>query len=155
MVAAAARASASASVTSTPARAASARTAADPVPFAEMGKPSISDTHAVHHDRSELHAGAVLDGVCGVDELVDRCLLGERHEHHLAARRVGEQLDHVGCLLRTGPTVTASRRPRGEQELHGMTRGRSIEDDEVRRPPSLELFHLAEDEDVLHPRRGG
>ena len=53
----------------------------------------------VHDDRTERDAGAVLDRERGVDQLVDRRLLRQGHEHHLAARRVGEQLHHVGRLL--------------------------------------------------------
>ena len=50
---------------------------------------------AVHDDRPEVHADAVLERERGLDHLVDRRLLGQRDEHDLAARRVGEQLEHV------------------------------------------------------------
>ena len=46
-----------------------------------------------------LDADAVLDRERGVDQLVDRRLLGDRHEQHLAPLRIGEQLDDVGGLL--------------------------------------------------------
>ena len=45
----------------------------------------------------------VLEGEGGVDELVDRRLLGQRHEHDLRARGVGEHLEHVAGLGVDGP----------------------------------------------------
>ena len=62
----------------------------------------------------ELHTDAVLERERGVDELVHRCLLGERHERHPAPGRVRQQLDDLLGLGGTGPTGIASSRPRGE-----------------------------------------
>ncbi len=78
---------------------------------------------AVHDDRAEGHARPVLDGVRRVDQLVDRRLLGEGHQDHLATGRVRQQLDHLGGLLldrphphrverAPGPTAGSSRRGR-------------------------------------------
>ena len=65
---------------------ASARTAV--VPHARVGAQAVDVRQAtVHDDRAERDAGAVLDRERGVDQLVDRRLLGQGHEHHLAARR--------------------------------------------------------------------
>ena len=46
----------------------------------------------VHDHRAERDAGSVFDRERGVDHLAHRCLLGQRHQHHLAALRIGEQL---------------------------------------------------------------
>ena len=46
----------------------------------------------------EADADPVLEAEGGVDQLVDRRLLGQRDQHHLAPRRVGEQLEHVAGL---------------------------------------------------------
>ena len=50
--------------------------------------------HGVHDDRAELHPDPVFELERRLDEFVDGRLLGEGHEHHLAAGRVREQIDH-------------------------------------------------------------
>ena len=72
----------------------------------------------------ERDAGAVLDRERGVDQLVDRRLLGQRHEHHLAARRVGEQLDDVGGLLADGPDPHRVEQAAGREQEGDRVPGR-------------------------------
>ena len=86
--------------------------------------PTSSGGYAtVHDDRAERDAGAVLDRVRGVDQLADRRLLRQGHEHHLAARRVGEQLDDVGRLL-AGSARPAPRRAGRGPRAGSSPRGR-------------------------------
>ena len=80
----------------------------------------------VHDDRTERDAGAVLDRERGVDQLVDRRLLRQGHEHHLAAGRVGEQLHHVGRLLPDRADLHRVLEAAGRhEELHRVSRGRA------------------------------
>ena len=88
-----------------------------------MPAPALVDAQAVdvgqapvHDDRTERDAGAVLDRERGVDQLVDRRLLGQGHEQHLAAGRVGEQLDHVGGLLLDRADLHRVEQAAGRQE---------------------------------------
>ena len=68
----------------------------------ELGVQPVDD------DRPEAHADAVLEVVRGLDELVHRGLLGQRHEHHLAALgSVSSSSTSWACVL-IGPTRTAS-----------------------------------------------
>ena len=115
---------------------------------------------AVHHDRPEAHADAVLEVERGLDELVDRGLLRQRDEHDLAAVRRGEQLEHVGGLRVDRPDLHRVGEAAGRlEERDRVAGGRRVEDDEVggavgaSRP--LELLDLAEHEDVADAGHGG
>ncbi len=59
----------------------------------------------VEHDRSELDADLVLEGVGGLDDLVHRRRLGECHQHHLATGRIVQHLEH---LVGLGPDRAAA-----------------------------------------------
>ncbi len=117
----------------------------------------IQRWHAlVHDDRAQRDAGAVLDRERGVDQLVDRCLLGQGHEQHLTTGRVGEQLDHLRGLLLDGPDLDrVEQSPGREEEGDRVPGGRRVEHDQVRRPRLFELLHLAEHEDVAHAGHRG
>jgi hypothetical protein len=67
----------------------------------------------VDDDGPEGDAHAILEGVRGVDQLVDRYLLGQGDEHDRAPFRIGQHLQHVGLVL-IGLTVTAPSKPRAD-----------------------------------------
>ena len=94
--------------------------------------PSNLRIQAVDDDRSERHADVVLEVVGGVDELVDRRLLGQRHEHHLAALGVGEHLEHVaGLAVDRSDPYRVEQAPRRQQERDGVAGRGCVEDDQV------------------------
>ena len=87
---------------------------------------------AVDHHRPEPHADAVLQAERGVDQLVDRRLLGQGHEHHLAALVVGEHLEHVAGLGVDGPDPHGVEEGPGRlQEGDGVAGRRRVEQEEV------------------------
>ena len=53
---------------------------------------------AVDHDGAEAHADLVLEAERGLDQLVDRRLLGQGDQHDLGPPGVGEHLLHVDGL---------------------------------------------------------
>ena len=111
---------------------------------------------AVHDDRAERDAGPVLDRVRGVDQLVDRRLLRQGDEHHLAAVRVGEQLDHVlGLVPDRADLHRVEQPPRRQQEADRVPGRGGVEDDQVGGAGALERLHLAQHEDVPHPGHRG
>ena len=60
------------------------------------------------------------------------------------------------ACLRTGPTRTASSKPRADKEERDRVTGRGrVDDHEVGGARFLERLHLAEHEDVLHARHRG
>ena len=82
-------------------------------PSGSTSRPARSRVHAVDHDRRQLDPDLVLQGVRGLDQLVDRRLLGQRHQHDLAADGVAEQLEHLlGLGADRARPVTASSSPR-------------------------------------------
>jgi hypothetical protein len=98
----------------------------------------------------------VLDREGRLDELVDRGLLGQGHEHHPAPLRIGEELHHLGGLPVDRPHPDCIEQSAGrEEEAHGVARSRGIEHDEVGHPRPFELLHLAEHQDVPHPGNRG
>ena len=112
-------------------------------------EPVVGGQAGVDDDRPELDADAVLEGVRGLDHLVDRHLLGQGDERHLAALGIRQQLDHVGRLRahRARPGRVEQALGRG-QEGHGVPGGGGVHQDEVGGPLALEALHLAEHEDV-------
>ena len=78
---------------------------------------SVAPVDAVDDDRPEAHADPILEAVGGLDELVDRRLLGQRHEHHLAAGGIGQQLERRRRLGVDRPDPHGVEQPaRREQE---------------------------------------
>ena len=91
-----------------------------------------ADVDAVHHDRPQLHADLVLEREGGLDHLVDRGRLRQRHQHHLTALRIVQQLEHVVglCPNRTRPD-RISQAGRSGEERDGVAGRRAVDHDEV------------------------
>ena len=86
-------------------------------------EPGDLRVEAVDDDRAEADADLVLEAVGGLDQLVDRRLLGQRHQHHLAPLRVGQQVEHVTGLGVDRPDPHGVEQPAGRaQEADGVAR---------------------------------
>ncbi len=80
----------------------------------------------------------------------------------MAARRVGQHFDHLlGLGLHGAPARRVQQPARALKEADRVTRGRRVQDDQVRRPRlarggrSFHLLELAQDQHVGHPGDGG
>ncbi|MEZ5166193.1 MAG: hypothetical protein R2695_06770 [Acidimicrobiales bacterium] len=117
-----------------------------------IGESGDGREDAVHDHRSECQPDLVLDGEGGLDQLVDRGLLGDADEHGPAAGGVLEHLEHLdGLTVEDSRPSGVPHRRRRPQELHGMAcRGR-VDDDQVGVVVLLERFDAAEHEESLIP----
>ena len=113
--------------------------------------------HPVDHDRAEGDADGVLEAVGGLDQLVDRCLLGDGDQHHPTPARVAEELEHVLGLGVDRPDLDRVGQTARRAEERDRVAGRGgVEEDQVLVPAALELLDLAQHEDVPDARhRGG
>ena len=108
---------------------------------------------AVDDDRAEGDPDLVLEPVGGLDRFVDRGLLRDGDEEHLAAVRVGEHGDDLVGLGAQRPAAgRVGESARAREEAQGVTGRRGVEDDEVGGAGLLELADPAEDEDLADPR---
>ena len=112
-------------------------------------RPGSAGRQALTMTGPERDADPVLERVGGLDDLVDRHLLGQGHEGHLASIGVRQQLDDVGGLdphrARAGRVHEALGRG---QKRHGVAGGGGVHQDQVGGALALEALHLAQDEDV-------
>ena len=120
-------------------------------------EPVDGGVEAVDHDRPEAQADTILEREGGFDQLVYRCLLRKGHEHDLAPRRVGEEVEDLMRLGADRTDASGVEEPAwAHQEAHGVTGRGGVEHDQVGDARPLELLDLAEDQDVLdtgHRRR--
>ncbi len=110
----------------------------------------------VDDDGPQRDADPVLEGISGLHDLVDRHLLGEGHERHLASIGVRQQFDDVRGLnpnrARAGRIHETLRRG---QERHGVAGSGGVHEDEIGGALALEALDLAENQDVPDARDGG
>ena len=124
-----------------------------PACSAAAGPPAVQSVEGrvapVDDDRPEDDAHLVLQLVGRLDDLVDRHLLGQGDQGHLASGRIGEQGHHLGGLGadRAAPGGIEQSAGRG-QEGHGVTGGRGVHQDQVGDAAALDLLDLPEHQDV-------
>ncbi len=104
---------------------------------------------AVHDEGPEGYPHPVLEGEGGIDDLVDRHLLGQRDEDHLAACRSDNRSTTSAAWTRIGTTPGGVEQTRGRrQEGQGVPGRRSVHEDDVGQPVALDLFDLPQHQDV-------
>ena len=110
----------------------------------------------VDHERTKCESDLFFEVVGEFDHFVHRSLLGKGDKQALAPTRIGEHRSNFVGLCADGPAGDhCLQRRRRPQKRCSESGGRSVDDDQIGGLLSIELFDLAQHQQVLKAGCGG